>query len=103
MGNLRDERIMRELSQRELGEVIGKDQKYISEVELGRIIPGFRNADTLARFLGVPVERIFPCFTRTSRFPGYKDLMYLYSLGYDIGVYEGAIRELTTKEAHNDG
>ncbi|HNS76907.1 helix-turn-helix transcriptional regulator, partial [Mesotoga prima] len=48
MGNLRDERIMRELSQRELGEVIGKDQKYISEVELGRIIPGFRNADTLA-------------------------------------------------------
>ncbi|WP_367363526.1 helix-turn-helix transcriptional regulator [Mesotoga sp.] len=50
MGNLRDERIMRELSQRELGEVIGKDQKYISGVELGRIIPGFRNADTLARF-----------------------------------------------------
>ena len=72
MGNLRDERIMRELSQRELGEVIGKDQKYISGVELGRIIPGFRNADTLARFLGVP-------------------------------VYENAMRELTTKEAQNDG
>ena len=103
MGNLRDERIMRQLSQREIGEVIGKDQKYISEVELGRIIPCFQKADTLARFLEVPVERIFPCFTRTSCFPGYKDLMYLYSLGYDIAVYENAMRELTTKEAQNDG
>ena len=101
MGNLRDERIMRQLSQREIGEVIGKDQKYISEVELGRIIPCFQKADTLARFLEVPVERIFPCFTRTSCFPGYKDLMYLYSLGYDIGVYENALRELTTKEVQN--
>jgi transcriptional regulator with XRE-family HTH domain len=102
MGNLRDERIMRQLSQREIGEVIGKDQKYISEVELGRIIPCFQKADTLARFLEVPVERIFPCFTRTSCFPGYKDLMYLYSLGYDIAVYENALRELTTKEVQND-
>ena len=102
MGNLRDERIMRELSQRELGEVIGKDQKYISEVELGRIIPCFQKADTLARFLEVPVERIFPCFTRTSCFPGYKDLMYLYSLGYDIAVYENALRELTAKEVQDD-
>ncbi|KUK78187.1 MAG: Transcriptional regulator, XRE family [Mesotoga prima] len=102
MGNLRDERIMKQLSQRELGEVIGKDQKYISEVEFGRIIPCFQKADTLARFLEVPVERIFPCFTRTSRFPGYKDIMYLYSLGYDIGVYENVLRELTMKEAQND-
>ena len=102
MGSLRDERIMRELSQRELGEVIGKDQKYISEVELGRITPCFQKADTLACFLEVPVERIFPCFTRTSRFPGYKDLMYLYSLGYDIGVYENVLKELTTKEAQYD-
>ncbi|RDI90985.1 transcriptional regulator, partial [Mesotoga sp. Brook.08.YT.4.2.5.2.] len=28
--------------------------------------------------------------------------MYLYSLGYDIGVYENVLRELTTKEAQYD-
>jgi len=55
MGNLRDERIMRELSQRELGEVIGKDQKYISEVELGRIIPG---VDINSKIRKTPVENV---------------------------------------------
>lgn len=69
MGNLRDERIMKQLSQRELGEVIGKDQKYISEVEFGRIIPCFQKADTLARFLEVPVERIFPVSRELPAFP----------------------------------
>ncbi|WP_367362458.1 multiprotein-bridging factor 1 family protein [Mesotoga sp.] len=69
MGNLRDERIMRQLSQRELGEVIGKDQKYISEVELGRIIPGFRNADTLARFLGFRWRGSFPASQGLPDFP----------------------------------
>jgi len=38
--------------------------------------------------LAVPVEVLFTCYVRLSRLPRFKELMYLYNLGYDISPYE---------------
>jgi len=83
-----DERLRNRFTQKQLGEVIGKTQQYISAIEKGKVVPPFREADRLARYMGVPVERIFNCYVRLSKLPTFKDLMYLYNTGYDIGAYE---------------
>ena len=88
MDLFRDERLRMRYTQKDLGELIGKGQQYISEIENGHLIPRFRDADALATLLGVPVERIFHYYVRTSPLPDFKDLMYLYSIGYDIRPYE---------------
>jgi len=31
---------------------------------------------------------LFTCYVRLSRLPRFKELMYLYNLGYDIRPYE---------------
>jgi transcriptional regulator with XRE-family HTH domain len=83
-----DERLRNRFTQKQLGEAIGKTQQYISAIEKGKVVPPFREADRLARYMGVPVERIFNYYVRLSKLPTFKDLMYLYNTGYDIGAYE---------------
>jgi len=82
-----DERLRNHFTQKQLGEAIGKTQQYISAIEKGRIVPPFREADRLARYMGVPVERVFNCYVRLSKLPTFRDLLYLYREGYDIGAY----------------
>jgi len=57
-------------------------------LENGRHTPPFIIADRIAKELEIPVEVLFPCYVRLSRLPRFKELMYLYNLGYDISPYE---------------
>jgi len=80
-------RLQLSLTQKELGRLIGKDDKYISAVEREKIRPPFYVSDSIAYVLKMPVEVLFPDYVRRSRLPNWKELMYLRSLGYDVEVY----------------
>ncbi|PVD17187.1 DNA-binding protein [Mesotoga sp. Brook.08.105.5.1] len=76
------------LTQKQLAERVGLSENYICAIENGRITPLFNKADRIAKELAVPVEFLFTCYVRLSRLPRFKELMYLYNLGYDISPYE---------------
>ncbi|PNS35020.1 XRE family transcriptional regulator [Mesotoga sp. B105.6.4] len=76
------------LTQKQLAERVGLSENYICAIENGRITPLFNKADRIAKELEVPVEFLFTCYVRLSRLPRFKELMYLYNLGYDISPYE---------------
>ena len=76
------------MTQKQLAERVGLSENYICAIENGRITPLFIKADRIAKELAVPVEFLFTCYVRLSRLPRFKELMYLYNLGYDISPYE---------------
>jgi len=85
---LREMRMKNRLTQKQLAERVGTSEVYISTLENGRRTPPFIIADKIAKELEVPVEMLFTCYVRLSRLPRFKELMYLYNLGYDISPYE---------------
>ena len=84
----REARLASCLTQAQLASIVKVSENYISAIERQRITPPFTTADRIAKELDVPVERIFNCYVRLSKLPTFKDLMYLYNTGYDIGAYE---------------
>lgn len=76
------------MTQKQLAERVGLSENYICAIENGRITLLFNKADRIAKELAVPVEMLFTCYVRLSRLPSFKELMYLYNLGYDISPYE---------------
>jgi transcriptional regulator with XRE-family HTH domain len=85
---LRERRLKKGLTQKQLAEKVGTSEGYICLVENGRHTPPFIIADKIAEELEIPVEMLFTCYVRLSRLPRFKELMYLYNLGYDISPYE---------------
>jgi len=85
---LRERRLEKRLTQKQLAERVGTSEVYISMLENGRHTPPFLIADRIAKELEIPVEILFTSYVRLSRLPRFKELMYLYNLGYDISPYE---------------
>ena len=85
---LRERRMEKCLTQKQLAERVGTSEVYISMLENGRRTPPFIIADRIAKELEMPVEMLFTCYVRLSRLPRFNELMYLYNLGYEISPYE---------------
>ncbi len=87
-------RYRKAFTQQELADRINKSKAYISRVELGKRIPVFADADLIALQLDVPVELIFPQYIRRSRWPNWKEMMYLRSEGFNMDCYEQVVDSL---------
>ena len=56
---MREERTRRELSQAELGSVLGVSRQTVISIENGRYLPSLLLAFRIARFFELPIEKVF--------------------------------------------
>jgi putative transcriptional regulator len=59
VNHVRDQRIQRGLSQAEVASALGVSRQTVISIENGRYLPSLPLAFRIARFFGMPVEKMF--------------------------------------------
>jgi putative transcriptional regulator len=59
LNHVRDQRIQRGLSQAEVASALGVSRQTVISIENGRYLPSLPLAFRIARFFGMPVEKMF--------------------------------------------
>lgn len=60
INSIREQRNKRALTQKELANLIGISRSHLALIEAGKYNPSLEVAGRLARFLGIPIEELFP-------------------------------------------